>query len=127
MGQRARRRYCTATESAEIWDRWKRGENLTTIGRVFRKSSGSIFSHLMPFGGIRPCPKRRSRLALTLVEREEISQAFHPGKRRRGVLLRSAKSLATRLEREHQSPTTTILPEAHGYFSALSGPIEQDL
>ena len=30
MGQRARRRYCTAAESAEIWDRWKRGENLTT-------------------------------------------------------------------------------------------------
>ncbi len=31
MGQRARRRYCTAAESAEIWDRWQRGENLTSI------------------------------------------------------------------------------------------------
>jgi hypothetical protein len=80
MGQRARRRYCTAAESAEIWDRWQRGEGLKSIGRVFGKSSGSIFSHLMPFGGIRPrprprprpCPRRRSRLALTLVEREQI-------------------------------------------------------
>ena len=79
MGQRARRRYCTAAESAEIWDRWKRGENLTSIGRVFRKSSGSIFSHLMPFGGIRPRPRRRSRLALTLVEREEISRGLING------------------------------------------------
>jgi IS30 family transposase len=79
MGQRARRRYCTAAESAEIWDRWKRGENLTSIGRVFRKSSGSIFSHLMPFGGIRPRPRRRSRLALSLVEREEISRGLISG------------------------------------------------
>jgi hypothetical protein len=57
MSQRARRRYCTAAESTEIWDRWQRGEGLKSIGRVFGKSSGSIFSHLMPFGGIRPRPQ----------------------------------------------------------------------
>ena len=34
MGQRARRRYCTAAESAEIWDRWQRGEGLKSIGRL---------------------------------------------------------------------------------------------
>jgi IS30 family transposase len=79
MGQRARHRYCTAAESAEIWDRWKRGENLSSIARVFRKGSSSIFSHLMPFGGIRPPPRRRSRLALTLVEREEISRGLVNG------------------------------------------------
>jgi transposase, IS30 family len=79
MGRRARRRYCTAAESAEIWDRWQRGEGLKSIGRVFGKSSGSIFSHLMPFGGIRPRPRRRSRLALTLVEREQISRGVVNG------------------------------------------------
>jgi IS30 family transposase len=79
MGQRAKRRYCTAAESAEIWDRWQRGEGLKSIGRVFGKSSGSIFSHLMPFGGIRPRPRRRSRLALTLVEREQISRGLVSG------------------------------------------------
>jgi IS30 family transposase len=79
MGQQGRHRYCTAAESAEIWDRWQRGENLTSIGRIFRKSSGSIFSHLMPFGGIRPRSRRRSRLALTLVEREEISRGLIDG------------------------------------------------
>jgi IS30 family transposase len=33
----------------------------------------------MPFGGIRPRPRRRSRLALTLVEREEISGGLIDG------------------------------------------------
>jgi len=44
MRQRRKRRYCTAAESAEIWDRWQKGEGLKSIGRVFGKSSGSIFS-----------------------------------------------------------------------------------
>lgn len=79
MGQRPRRRFYTAAESAEIWDRWRKGEGLKSIGRVFGKSSGSIFSHLMPFGGIRPRPRRRSQLALTLVEREEISRGVING------------------------------------------------
>jgi IS30 family transposase len=79
MRQRRRRRYCTAAESAEIWDRWQRGEGLKSIGRVFDKSSGSIFSHISATGGIRPPPRRRSRLALTLVEREEISRGLVNG------------------------------------------------
>src|SRR5476651_234129 len=79
MGQRARRRYCTAAESAEIWDRWQRGEGLKSIGRVFGKSSGSIFAHISPTGGIRPPPRRRSRLALTRAEREEISRGLVNG------------------------------------------------
>ena len=79
MAQRPRRRFYTAAESAEIWDRWRNGEGLKSIGRVFGKSSGSIFSHLMPFGGIRPRPRRRSRLALTVAEREEISRGLING------------------------------------------------
>jgi IS30 family transposase len=80
MRQRRKRRYCTAAESAEIWDRWQKGEGLKSIGRVFGKSSGSIFGHLMPYGGIRPPPRRRSRLALTLAEREEISRGLVNGR-----------------------------------------------
>jgi hypothetical protein len=68
MQLRRKRRYCTAAESAEIWDRWQKGEGLKSIGRVFGKSSGSIFSHLSPTGGIRPPPRRRSRLALRLAD-----------------------------------------------------------
>jgi hypothetical protein len=80
MRQRRKRRYCTASESAEIWDRWQKGEGLKSIGRVFGKSSGSIFSHICPTGGIRPPPRRRSRLALTLAEREEISRGLVNGR-----------------------------------------------
>ena len=49
-----RRRMFTAVESAEVWDRWQRGEGLKLIGRVFDRSSGAIFAHLKPHGGIRP-------------------------------------------------------------------------
>jgi IS30 family transposase len=95
MGQRARRRYCTAAESAQIWDRWQRGEGLKSIGRVFGKSSGSIFSHLMPFGGIRPRPRRRSRLALTLVEREQISRGLVNGDSLRLIATRLGRAAST--------------------------------
>src|SRR5947199_7982216 len=44
--------------------------------RAFGKPSSSIYFQLAPHGGIRPPPRRRSRLALTLAEREEISRAI---------------------------------------------------
>jgi IS30 family transposase len=99
MAQRPRRRFYTAAESAEIWDRWREGEGLKSIGRVFGKSSGSIFSHLMPFGGIRPRPRRRSRLALTLVEREEISRGVINGHSLR-VIAASLRRAASTVSRE---------------------------
>ena len=46
------------------------------IGRAFGKPSSSIYFQLAPHGGIRPAPRRRSRLALTLLEREEISRGM---------------------------------------------------
>ena len=79
MGLRRKRRFYTAAESAEIWDRWRKGEGLKSIGRVFGKTSSSIFAHICPTGGIRPPPRRRSRLALTLAEREEISRGLAHG------------------------------------------------
>ena len=39
-----RRRMFSAAESAEVWDRWQRGEGLKLIGRVFDRSSGAIFA-----------------------------------------------------------------------------------
>ena len=59
-----------------MWDRWQRGESLKAIGRAFGKPSSSIYNQLAPRGGIRPAPRRRSRLALTLSEREEISRGI---------------------------------------------------
>src|SRR5216683_1403933 len=85
----------TAAEKTELWDRWKRGESLKAIGRAFGKPSSSIYFLVAPHGGIRPAERRRSRLALTLAEREVIS---------RGITARqSARSVAKLLGR---SPST---------------------
>src|SRR5207244_12484831 len=73
MGQRFHRGF-TAAEKTELWDRWKRGESLKAIGRAFGKPSSSIYFLVAPYGGIRPAQRRRSRLALTLAEREVISR-----------------------------------------------------
>ena len=75
MVYRTRIKY-TAAQKADIWDRWQRGESLKDIGRLFDRPSSSIFNMLVPTGGIRPPPRRRSRLALTLAEREEISRGL---------------------------------------------------
>jgi IS30 family transposase len=69
----------TAAESAEVWDRWQRGEGLKLIGRVFGRTSSAIFAHLKPHGGIRPAVRRRSRLVLSLDDREEISRGIAAG------------------------------------------------
>ncbi|MCH8312758.1 MAG: IS30 family transposase [Nitrospinae bacterium] len=75
MVYRTRIKY-TAAQKADIWDRWQRGESMTSIGRVFDRPSSSIFNHLSSAGGIRPPSRRRSQLALTLSEREEISRGI---------------------------------------------------
>ena len=75
MAYRTRIRY-TSAQKQEIWDRWKKGESLTLIGRLFDRPSSSIFNILAPTGGIRPPLRKRSKRALTLCEREEISRGI---------------------------------------------------
>jgi len=69
MGQN-RRPGLTSAQKTELWDRWQRGESLKAIGRAFGKPSSSIYCLVSPHGGIRPEERRRSRLALTLSERD---------------------------------------------------------
>ena len=80
-----RRRMFSAAESAEVWDRWQRGEGLKLIGRVLGRTSSAIFAHLKPHGGIRPVPRRRSRRVLSLADREEISRGIAVGKSLRSI------------------------------------------
>jgi len=72
--KRRRRIYFTSAQKAEIWDRWQRGESMSSIGRCFDRDSSSIYPLLSRAGGIRPAVRKRSRLALTLLEREIISR-----------------------------------------------------
>jgi DNA-binding CsgD family transcriptional regulator len=90
-----RRRYFSASESADIWDRWQRGEGLKLIGRVFGKTSSSIFAHLRPHGGIRPVPRRRSSRALSLSEREEISRGAAVGASLRSIAAKLSRAPST--------------------------------
>ena len=71
--KRRRRIYFTAKQKSEIWDRWQRGESMSSIGRGFERDSSSIYPLLSRAGGIRPPDRKRSRLSLTLVEREEMT------------------------------------------------------
>ena len=92
----------TAAEKTELWDRWQRGELLKAIGRAFGKPSSSIYCQVAPHGGICPAPPRRSRLALTLAEREEISRgvAGHQSARAMARLLgRSPSTVSQELGR----------------------------
>ena len=85
----------TAAQKAEIWDRWQGGEPLTAIGRLFDRPSSSIFNMLAPTGGIRPPPRRRSRLALTLAEREEISRGLSRDLSLRAIAVRLGRAPST--------------------------------
>ena len=68
--------YYTDAQKAEMWDRWQRGETLHSIARLFDRYHTSVRGILAATGGIRPPERRRSRVALTLAEREEISRGI---------------------------------------------------
>jgi IS30 family transposase len=71
--------YYTETDKSLMWDRWQKGDSVNSIGRHFGRSHSSIQNILARTGGIRPPQRRRSRVALTLAEREEISRGVVAG------------------------------------------------
>jgi len=94
MARKPRLHYTAELKSA-IWDKYKQGESLWSIARSIDRSSSCIYGLLSPTGGIRPPDRKRSRLALSLSEREEIS---------RGIVANlSIRMIATQLGR---SPST---------------------
>ena len=90
MKQRARI-YYTEHQKALMWERWQKGESLQQIAQLFDRNHSSIQRILAETGGIRPAQRSRSRMALTLAEREEISRAVAAG--------HSMRSMATSLGR----------------------------
>ena len=101
MAYRTRIKY-TAAQKSEIWDRWQRGESMSSIGRLFERESSSVYSMISPTGGIRPATRKRSRLALSLSEREEISRGIVQGLSMRSIsdqLGRSPSTISRELKR----------------------------
>jgi IS30 family transposase len=75
MIQRKRCRLSPA-EKIDIWSRWKCGQSQHEIGRACGRPHPTIRKILLPHGGIAPAARRRSRLSLTLAEREDISRGI---------------------------------------------------
>jgi IS30 family transposase len=71
--------YYTESQKALMWERWQKGESLQQIAQLFDRNHSSIERILAETGGICPARRCRSRLALTLAEREQISRAVVAG------------------------------------------------
>ena len=77
------------------------------IGRVYGRPHPTIRKLLLPSGGIRPVTRRRSRLALTLAEREDISRGIACGSSIReiaGDLHRAASTVSREVARHGGRP-----------------------
>ena len=92
--------YYTETDKELMWDRWRKGDSLHAVARLFDRSHGSIAGVLSRTGGIRPPKRTRSRLTLTLSEREEISRGVVAGL--------SIRSIATSLGRATSTASREI-------------------
>lgn len=75
MSQRTRI-YYTAEQKALMWERWKKGDTLHDIGRLFDRGHSSVQNILQETGGFQPRKRKRSNLSLTLAEREVISRGL---------------------------------------------------
>ena len=85
----------TETDKALMWDRWQQGETLHAIARLFDRYHHSARRILAETGGIRPPPRRRSRLALSGSEREEISRSIVAGHSIRSIARTLGRSPCT--------------------------------
>jgi IS30 family transposase len=83
--KRRTRTYYTESQIALMWERWQKGDSLQHIAQLFDRNHSSVEGILAKTGGIRPAQRRRSRLALTLPEREEISRAVVAGQSIRSI------------------------------------------
>ena len=84
MKQRPRIYYSSEQKNL-MWDRWQAGDSLHEIARLFERGHSSIQGVFAETGGIRPRPRCRSRRALTLAEREEISRGMVAGQSIRSI------------------------------------------
>ena len=87
--------YYTESQKALMWERWRQGESLQKIAQLFGRNHSSIIQILAATGGIRPTPRCRSRLALTLAEREEISRAVVAGQSIRSISVSLGRAPST--------------------------------
>lgn len=100
--------YYTGSQKALMWERWREGDSLQQIAQLFDRNHSSVQRILAETGGIRPAQRRRSRLALTLAESEEISRGVVAGHSIRSMakLLGRASSTISRELKRSEHPAT---------------------
>jgi len=89
-----RRKY-TVGERRELWERWKRGESVSDVGRALDRAPSSIHGAIRVYGGVPPRERRRSRLVLSAAEREEISRGVAAGESARRIAVRLGRASST--------------------------------
>lgn len=90
----------SAAERAEVWTRWRRGEQITDIAKALRRADPSVARELDYTGGIAPRARRRSERTLSVKEREEISRGLRAEE--------SIRSIARRLGRAASSVSREV-------------------
>jgi len=93
--KRKPRIYYSNAQKALMWDRWKKGDSLHAIARLFDRSHGSVQRIISRTGGIRPADRKRSAVALTLGEREIISRGLAMQLSRRAIAAQLGRSPST--------------------------------
>ena len=102
--RRIRRVTWSTAERRELWKRWKQGDGLVEIARALSRPAPSVHHLLARSGGIAPAVRRRSKRALQLHEREDISRGLAGGMTIRGIAkqLGRAASTVSREVRRHE-------------------------
>ena len=137
MKQRPRIYYSSEQRNL-MWDRWQKGDSMQVIARFFDRGHSSVQRILSQAGGIRPRQRSRSRLALTLSEREEISRGVVAGHSIRSIaaiLGRAASTVSREInrnggrrdyraskaeQREHQRTLKAVLSQGNLSIGTLS-------
>jgi len=111
-----RRSRMSWSERNELWRRWRAGEPLVDIALALDRERTRLGDIVADAGGVVPPPRQRSRLALTLDEREDISRglARHEGIRLIARRLRRAPSTISREVRRHGGRHAYRAPRADG-------------
>jgi len=79
----------------QVWELWRAGRGISEISRAVGSPPGSIFSILLPFGGVYQAPQQRRAGSLSLVEREEISRGVAVGESLRRIAARLGRAPST--------------------------------
>ncbi|MFJ9743558.1 IS30 family transposase [Streptomyces sp. NPDC101166] len=85
----------TEPEIEEVWRRWRSGQAIKVLAREMRRHPSTVRELLKRCGGVRPAPRHRNGLHLSLAEREEISRGLAAGDSLRSIARGLGRSPST--------------------------------